>query len=511
MRLFQPKKHNESNITLPSPSLDHEIPQSIPGDKALGTQRRRHSFRSLCHHSQKQSETPLPSFIDPGSNISAPAALETGRIIADKDLKFYQGGVRKKYQTTLKWIGRIGFIAKGVVYGCIGVLTITNVTGAWTPNGSQGNESPQGAFLLLGGIPSIGRSILIVMAVGLILYIIWRFWEAITGQGSDASFSAKKNFFRYRLSPFVSGCVYTAYGYYVIHMIFQTNEEQQKSASSSTFPASWTNNTIGKAGIGLLGVAFLIAFITQMVNAISGNFIRDLKTSEPGARPWEARIVHLFGRIGFGGRAALFGTVSGFFWDSLAESNESGDKNMVAAAISKLANNSGGKFFMVILGLGLVIYAVFAVANAYYKYFPTPPPTRHEYYTHHVVHPEQDSQSCSSNEGIRSMEASGSSIIIPMTEPKQDKKIITKEDVTTASDIKQDYEKYKKHIPWLTFIRRDTEQTPSSSSSNHDDEIDLEKQSKSNNKLIKTTTNISDEKQKMSYRERIKSWFYYQK
>jgi hypothetical protein len=33
-------------------------------------------------------------------------------------------------------------------------------------------------------------------------------WEAFTGQGSDKSFSKKKNFFRYRLSPFVSGLVY---------------------------------------------------------------------------------------------------------------------------------------------------------------------------------------------------------------------------------------------------------------------------------------------------------------
>lgn len=222
-------------------------------------------------------------------------------------------------------------------------------------------------------------------------------WEAITGQGSDASFSKKKNFFRYRLSPFISGCVYSAYTYYVVSMIFETEEEQQANASSNTFPASWTKTTIGKAGIGVLGVAFLIAFLTQIINAISGNFIKDLRTSEPGARKWEAFIVHTFGRIGFFGRAALFGTLSGFFWDSLAKDNESGDKNMVAAAINKLATTDGGKFFMVVLGLSLVIYAVFAVSNAYYKYFPTPPPTRFEYYTHHLVHPEYSTSSSSSS------------------------------------------------------------------------------------------------------------------
>lgn len=94
--------------------------------------------------------------------------------IKEEDLKFYQGGVRERYKPIVKWVGRIGFIAKGVVYGCIGVLTLTNLSGAHTPNGSEGNESPQGAFLLLGGIPSVGKPILVVMAIGLCLYIIWR-------------------------------------------------------------------------------------------------------------------------------------------------------------------------------------------------------------------------------------------------------------------------------------------------------------------------------------------------
>lgn len=188
--------------------------------------------------------------------------------------------------------------------------------------------------------------------------------------------SKRTNFFRYRLSPIVSGGVYCAYLYYLIQMIYQTNEEQQKTASSNEFPASFTDTTVGSAFIGVFGVAFMIAFATQIQNAVTGNFIPDLSTSAPDARKWEARIVNLSGRIGFGGRAAMFGTLSGFFWDSLAKRNESGNVNVIAAAIAKLATHDGGKVFMVILGLGLIIYGLFAIANAHYKYFPTPPPSR---------------------------------------------------------------------------------------------------------------------------------------
>jgi hypothetical protein len=84
---------------------------------------------------------------DESTASSSPRPLEehemNHELINGKDLKWYQGGIRKKYLPVIKWVGRVGFIAKGVVYGCIGVLTLTNLTGAWTPNGSQGNESPQ--------------------------------------------------------------------------------------------------------------------------------------------------------------------------------------------------------------------------------------------------------------------------------------------------------------------------------------------------------------------------------
>lgn len=61
----------------------------------------------------------------------------------------------------------------------------------------------QGAFILVGN-NNFGYPLLIVMGVGVFTYASWRFWEGITGQGSDDAFGPFKNFFRYRLSPLVS-------------------------------------------------------------------------------------------------------------------------------------------------------------------------------------------------------------------------------------------------------------------------------------------------------------------
>lgn len=90
-------------------------------------------------HQPSPNQETLPVAVRTPSEIRRKSRL----VRRESELHFYEGGVRKKYTTCLKWMGRVGFIAKGVVYGCIGVLTLTNLTGAWTPNGSKGNESPQ--------------------------------------------------------------------------------------------------------------------------------------------------------------------------------------------------------------------------------------------------------------------------------------------------------------------------------------------------------------------------------
>ncbi|KAJ2959311.1 hypothetical protein NQZ79_g5216 [Umbelopsis isabellina] len=345
----------------------------------------RFSKRSIHEENEASNEKAQPATTD-NVDLERGDTTSLDSVSSDESVQEQQGqkkrsrwtgGVSTKHRKIVRIFGQIGFCAKGMVYGIIGVLILTNVSGQKTPNNSTGNESPQGAFLLLGGIPGIGRPLLIVMAIGLLTYIIWRLWESFTGQGSDASFGKKKNFFRYRLSPFVSGLVYIAYTYYIMKMIFETPEEQQLTASNQQFPANWANSTIGMAGLGIVGIAFIIGTITQLINCVGGGFIRDLRTSEPDfPRKWEAVLVHTAGRIGFFARGAVFCLVSAFMWKTLKDPQPSGNVSVVAKSISELNTNGGGKFFLVVVGVGLVIYGVFAISNAYYKYFPTPPPSR---------------------------------------------------------------------------------------------------------------------------------------
>lgn len=84
---------------------------------------------------------------------------------------------------------------------------------------------PQGAFILIGN-NQVGVPLLVVIAVMLALYAGWRFWEGIVGAGTDAEVGKAKNFFRYRLSPIVSGGVYLAYMAYILSLLAKNRMER---------------------------------------------------------------------------------------------------------------------------------------------------------------------------------------------------------------------------------------------------------------------------------------------
>lgn len=129
----------------------------------------------------------------------------------------------------------------------------------------------QGAFILVGnrflGIPA-----LIVVAIMLAMYSTWRFVEGSLGTGTDPETAAWKNFFRYRLSPFVSGGVYTAYFVYVVFLLSKDKQERLEAQHGHAFPNSWRGSATGGLGLVLLGVAFLAATGSQLENTFSSGW-----------------------------------------------------------------------------------------------------------------------------------------------------------------------------------------------------------------------------------------------
>ncbi|KAK9814923.1 hypothetical protein WJX73_002151 [Symbiochloris irregularis] len=275
--------------------------------------------------------------------------------------------VKPRHYMIVRILGRVGWNAKGLVYALIGGLSCQSAVG----DGDENSASPQGAFILVGS-NTIGVPLLVVMAIALICYCMWRFWEAITGQGADASFGNLKNFFRYRLSPFVSGCVYGLYTVFVISLIPKSKEDRQNQTNSG-FPDSWTHNAAGKTGLSLAGIAFVAAFLVQMEGTFTRNFHETLRPGMPGWLKW---ITWITGHLGFFARGGVFLCVAVLFFRAIRDPSASSHKTAIADALYQLKTNSGGKALLFILGFGLLVYSLFAVLNGMYvREFPTRVPS----------------------------------------------------------------------------------------------------------------------------------------
>lgn len=273
-------------------------------------------------------------------------------------------GVNDNHSKFVATCGRIGFVVKGFIYAFIGGLCIKSATQT-----QHVDESPQGVFILLLGVGANGTgiAILIGLLVGLLIYALWRFWEGFTGQGSREENSRWKNFFRYRLSPIVSGIVYIAYSYYIIDLL------RIRHSSESCFPLCWKDQLGTKILLFILALSFLIGSITQFIPGLFGTFKYDMSVERLNKNVFFKYLFLVLGHVGFIGRGSVFLLLTIFFFKVLFSDEIDFDESQstMAQALNNIKDTLIGTIVLYVIGISLILYGLFAVLNVYYKVFPT--------------------------------------------------------------------------------------------------------------------------------------------
>ncbi|KAI9009758.1 hypothetical protein BC832DRAFT_385904 [Gaertneriomyces semiglobifer] len=276
-------------------------------------------------------------------------------------------GVSKRWKRYDAWFGRVGFGAKGLVYAFIGGMTCASASDLHEEG--EFDESPQGAFVLIGQFPA-GPALLVCMLLALWCYAIWRLWECVTFQGADATFGKYRNFFAYRLSPFVSACVYLAYSYYVIEILIN----QLRALEPSAFPNSWRTTRVRRAGLFVIGIAFAIACVIQLQGAFTRKWHYEMNWSKCKTK-YERWLLLITGHVGYLGRAGIFLFVSVLVFKALGSEPVQQAQNTVSSGLNLLSDSGVGKVFMMIIGIMTATYGFYAILCIYYRNFPTPPPS----------------------------------------------------------------------------------------------------------------------------------------
>jgi Domain of Unknown Function (DUF1206) len=252
-----------------------------------------------------------------------------------------------------EWLARAGFVARGVIYGIIGILAIKVALGA---GGTTTNQ--QGALKTIAHQP-FGKVLLILVAVGLAGYALWRLVHALLGHGPEDSDSGFD-----RVAALGSGIVYAGLCAIAIEILLGSGSTGGGSGNTSKTTAGvfgWPGGTwlVGIAGAVLIGIG-----LYQGYRGISKDFLKDLKTEQMSA--WVRNWIEWIGSFGHLARMVVFGLIGVFLIKAAIDFNPNQAVGL-DGALAKLAHASYGPFLLGIVAAGLIAFGVYSLSDARYR------------------------------------------------------------------------------------------------------------------------------------------------
>jgi len=253
-------------------------------------------------------------------------------------------------------MARLGYAAKGMVYGAIGLLTAT----AGLRRG--GTAADRGDALRFIGRQPFGRFVLLLIALGLAGYAAWRLLSAVNdseGAGSDLKGIAT------RIGSFVRGLFYGSFTYVVYRLANHQGDGGHSSESSSRhWTARALDRPFGRWAVLAAGLILIGYGVYQFVRAVRGKLSRHLDfVSLPAHRK---RLLTRVSCFGIGARAVIFAVI-GFSLIRAAQHRSAADAHGSSGALRQLAALPLGGWVLAVMGLGLVAYGIYAFINARYR------------------------------------------------------------------------------------------------------------------------------------------------
>ena len=248
-------------------------------------------------------------------------------------------------ESKFQWLTRVGFLARGLLYILVGVLAIS----------AGRTEDLTGALEYVA--KGFGRGLLIVIAIGLATYALWRLSDAAFGteHGSGDSKALRK-----RAAAAGIGLIYLYMSYKAFKLLTagraeSGNAQQEQASEVLQLPGGWI--VLGAVALFIIG-----AGIFQLIKAAKCSYLKNLDAEAMSPA------VKWLGRIGYGARGVVF-LCAGWMVGRAALHGRSGEVGGMEQALDMF---DGGALFAV--AGGLMLFGAFSMVEARYRRIHRPPP-----------------------------------------------------------------------------------------------------------------------------------------
>ncbi len=249
----------------------------------------------------------------------------------------------------LETASRVGYAAKGVLYGLIGVIAFLAATGV-----DGGNAMDKRGVIKTIAEQPFGSLLLTVLGVCLAGYAFFKLVMAAFNTEYDKPLK--------RVGNGITGLIYGGSAFIALKAAMggkTADNSEEQAADVMSMPAGvWI---IGALGLIILGVGLI-----QIVKGANGKFMDVLKKEEMSED--EQKTALISGRIGLIARGIVF-VITGGFLLSAAKDHDSNKAGGLDQALQAIARAPYGPYLLAITGMGLVAYCLFMFVEAKYRKF----------------------------------------------------------------------------------------------------------------------------------------------
>lgn len=259
-------------------------------------------------------------------------------------------GHQLAHAKTMGWLARAGLVARGVVYLIIGVLALELALG------EGGKATNQTGALKTVAEQSFGQLLLILLAVGLAGYSLWRLLRAAVGHGAEQEDSTGD-----RIAALASGIAYGILAVTAVKILTESGAGSGTPKEATGGVLDWTGGTVivAIAGAIMIGVG-----IYQAYKGLAKKFLEDANTGEMSEGIRKAyTALGVFGHVA---RAVIFALIGYGLIKAAVDYNP---KQAIGldGALRELADASYGPVLLAAVAIGLSGFALYSIVDARYR------------------------------------------------------------------------------------------------------------------------------------------------
>lgn len=252
-----------------------------------------------------------------------------------------------------------GFFTKGIVYILIGSLTFL---AAFDQGGDV--SSTDGVIKYLLRLP-LGKVLGAIVAIGLLAYTLWRFYQALFLPGAKNQAKDIKSGFK-RMRFLYSGVFYGFIAYSFLKPLlsyFSKDNGGNSGANAEEKAALWEllSTSWGKLVLWLLAAVVAGQALWQFKLARDEKYMQKID-NYPDIK-YEYDVIRRSGKLGYTARGLVFGIIS-FFLVKVILQHNANIYNGTEGALHYLLSFSYGSFLLGATALGLIAYGLFHIMVA---------------------------------------------------------------------------------------------------------------------------------------------------